>query len=215
MATALSPPPAPAPVERVPPEIRAKLLRLLVLKEQLQHRAVSPTAISISPSASSIAIAIVAGAAHPANSPSFSATTSSCAAAATALAPSATGLAPAPSPPGPLESPEGTPRSAPPGPLESPEGTPRSAQTCTICFSGPRDAVLLECGHGGFCCTCALTALRKRPDCPICRQRVSQVVQLRLEPAAQEPGGEGPGGAPPGRLVAVARATPQAPPYIV
>lgn len=200
MATALSPPPAPAPVERVPPEIRAKLLRLLALKEQLQHRAVSPTAISISPSASSIAIAIVAGAAHPANSPSSSTTTSSCAAAATALAPSATGLAPAPSPP---------------GPLESPEGTPRSAQTCTICFSGPRDAVLLECGHGGFCCTCALTALRKRPDCPICRQRVSQVVQLRLEPAAQEPGGEGPGGAPPGRLVAVARATPQAPPYIV
>lgn len=90
------------------------------------------------------------------------------------------------------------------------DGTPRGEQTCSICYEGPRDAVLLECGHGGICCTCALTALRKRPGCPICRQRVTQVVQLRTlssEMEAQQPVGR--------RLVAVSKATPQAPPFIV
>ena len=50
---------------------------------------------------------------------------------------------------------------------------------CWICFSGPRDAVLLECGHGGICHDCAVRCARKRPPlCPMCRQRITRVVQL-------------------------------------
>ena len=53
---------------------------------------------------------------------------------------------------------------------------------CLICFTEPRDAVLLECGHGGICYVCARRCLRsKRRECPMCRQPVAQVVQIRLD----------------------------------
>ena len=53
---------------------------------------------------------------------------------------------------------------------------------CLICFTEPRDAVLLECGHGGICYGCARRCLRsKRRECPMCRQPVAQVVQIRLD----------------------------------
>ena len=52
-------------------------------------------------------------------------------------------------------------------------------EVCWICVSGPRDAVLLECGHGGICYSCAERCARKRPPlCPMCRQRISCVVRL-------------------------------------
>ena len=51
--------------------------------------------------------------------------------------------------------------------------------TCWICCNGPRDAVLLECGHGGLCFQCASKCSQKRPPlCPMCRQRITRVVQL-------------------------------------
>ncbi|EOD14743.1 hypothetical protein EMIHUDRAFT_197284 [Emiliania huxleyi CCMP1516] len=52
---------------------------------------------------------------------------------------------------------------------------------CWICYEGPRDAVLLECGHGGICVACARRVFKKRGRlCPMCRQPVSQMVQLQL-----------------------------------
>ena len=51
--------------------------------------------------------------------------------------------------------------------------------TCWICCQGKRDAVLLECGHGGICYECAQKCARTRPPlCPMCRGRISQIVQL-------------------------------------
>ena len=51
--------------------------------------------------------------------------------------------------------------------------------TCWICYNGPRDAVLLECGHGGLCFACATKCAQQRPRlCPMCRQRITRVVQL-------------------------------------
>lgn len=48
---------------------------------------------------------------------------------------------------------------------------------CLICFEGPRDAVLLECGHGGICYSCAWKCFKKKKrECPMCRQPVSQVL---------------------------------------
>ena len=75
-----------------------------------------------------------------------------------------------------------------PGPasLAAPLGSDRSAGSqdgdmCFICFSGPRDAVLLECGHGGLCFGCATRCMQMRfQECPICRQPISQIVQLEL-----------------------------------
>ncbi len=58
---------------------------------------------------------------------------------------------------------------------------------CVICFSGPRDAVLLECGHGGLCYACARRCLRKKSkECPMCRQPVTQVVHIQLDPETSQ-----------------------------
>ena len=68
----------------------------------------------------------------------------------------------------------------------TPLGSDRSAGSqdgdlCFICYSGPRDAVLLECGHGGLCFGCATRCMQMRfQECPICRQPISQIVQLEL-----------------------------------
>tara|TARA_B110001452_G_scaffold36138_1_gene27718 strand:+ start:266 stop:523 length:258 start_codon:yes stop_codon:yes gene_type:complete len=54
-----------------------------------------------------------------------------------------------------------------------------SDSLCWICFEGPRDAVLLECGHGGICHSCAQRVFRKKNRlCPMCRQPVTQVVHI-------------------------------------
>ena len=50
---------------------------------------------------------------------------------------------------------------------------------CWICCQGEREAVLLECGHGGICFSCAERCARKRPPlCPMCRQRISSIVRI-------------------------------------
>ena len=61
---------------------------------------------------------------------------------------------------------------------------------CSICFTGPQDAVLLECGHGGICYDCAKRCLRKKGrECPMCRAPVDQVVQINVTPASPSPTG--------------------------
>lgn len=58
---------------------------------------------------------------------------------------------------------------------------------CWICFEGPRDAVLLECGHGGICFACAQRCFKKKGRiCPMCRQPVTQVVHIQLDDDAPE-----------------------------
>jgi hypothetical protein len=53
------------------------------------------------------------------------------------------------------------------------------ASACWICLSGPSEAVLLECGHGGICNACAERCARKRPPlCPMCRAPITHVVRL-------------------------------------
>lgn len=47
---------------------------------------------------------------------------------------------------------------------------------CLICFSRPRDCILLDCGHVCFCHHCH----QALPDglCPLCRQTISRVLPL-------------------------------------
>ena len=50
---------------------------------------------------------------------------------------------------------------------------------CWICCMGPREAVLMECGHGGLCMSCAELCTKKRPPvCPMCRARIVKVLQV-------------------------------------
>ncbi len=52
-------------------------------------------------------------------------------------------------------------------------------ELCWICCQGEREAVLLECGHGGICFSCALRCARKRPPlCPMCRSPIQQIVRI-------------------------------------
>lgn len=53
---------------------------------------------------------------------------------------------------------------------------------CTICFERPATCVFLECGHGGVCKRCGyLLFVRPPNECPHCRQRIEQVVQVSLQ----------------------------------
>lgn len=43
-------------------------------------------------------------------------------------------------------------------------------QLCLICCSSPPDAILQNCGHGGYCYECARQQLSETRKCPTCRQ---------------------------------------------
>jgi hypothetical protein len=52
-------------------------------------------------------------------------------------------------------------------------------ELCTICFERAASCVFLECGHGGVCKRCGyLLFVRPPNECPHCRQRIEQVVQV-------------------------------------
>lgn len=51
--------------------------------------------------------------------------------------------------------------------------------TCWICCTAPANAVLMECGHGGICVSCATQCWKKKPPlCPLCRSRIIMVVKI-------------------------------------
>jgi len=55
---------------------------------------------------------------------------------------------------------------------------------CWICFTGPREAVLLSCGHGGICYPCAERCWKMRPRvCPLCREKVVGIAKVAPNPA--------------------------------
>jgi len=64
------------------------------------------------------------------------------------------------------------------------------SDVCWICESGPREAVFLECGHGGVCYVCAekCWSSQRRHGCPLCRQPVTQIV--RVAPGARTRNGQ-------------------------
>ena len=65
-------------------------------------------------------------------------------------------------------------------PQESVDAEDMEAENvCWICCMGPREAVLMECGHGGLCMKCAELCTKKRPPvCPMCRARIVKVLQV-------------------------------------
>lgn len=59
--------------------------------------------------------------------------------------------------------------------LGAPAG--RGQSTCYICCERRADAVVMECGHGGMCFTCATQLANTPPSlCPVCRKTISEVL---------------------------------------
>ena len=53
-----------------------------------------------------------------------------------------------------------------------------SVKECLICCSQDNNSVLMTCGHGGVCNTCAFLILKKNTPCHICRAFVSSVAKI-------------------------------------
>ncbi|KAJ8599228.1 hypothetical protein CTAYLR_006384 [Chrysophaeum taylorii] len=50
---------------------------------------------------------------------------------------------------------------------------------CYVCCVEKRDAVIMECGHGGVCFSCGKNLAARHPrSCPICRQPISAVLKV-------------------------------------
>ena len=57
-----------------------------------------------------------------------------------------------------------------------------NANGCVICFDGVPDHVLMNCGHGGYCKTCAHKVFVRPPNqCPHCRTPVVGVLCVPLD----------------------------------
>lgn len=54
-------------------------------------------------------------------------------------------------------------------------------EECIICWSNPRNTVLLECGHICICieCTAAIQLDDADHGCPICRKKVSRIIHIK------------------------------------
>jgi hypothetical protein len=53
--------------------------------------------------------------------------------------------------------------------------------TCLVCMERPPDAVLMECGHGSVCSTCAVELWQQSRRCPLCREGFAGVMRLTSE----------------------------------
>jgi len=73
---------------------------------------------------------------------------------------------------------------------EPADGAGADSDVCWICEGGPREAVFLECGHGGVCYPCAekCWSTQRRHGCPMCRQPVTQVVRVAADAKATKDG---------------------------
>lgn len=49
---------------------------------------------------------------------------------------------------------------------------------CTICYSENANTVLLDCGHGSICLTCAIDSMKKNNHCLFCRAKVYQIIEI-------------------------------------
>eukprot|EP01017_Pseudomicrothorax_dubius_P027939 TRINITY_DN3277_c0_g1_i12.p2 TRINITY_DN3277_c0_g1~~TRINITY_DN3277_c0_g1_i12.p2 ORF type:complete len:219 (+),score=40.69 TRINITY_DN3277_c0_g1_i12:1008-1664(+) len=52
---------------------------------------------------------------------------------------------------------------------------------CLVCYDRQPNAVVLNCGHGGICYPCGLEMWKKRNGCHLCRQEISQLVEIDLK----------------------------------
>lgn len=49
---------------------------------------------------------------------------------------------------------------------------------CYVCFENPRNAIIMNCGHGGVCVDCALKYIKRKNQCMECRQKSNQILKI-------------------------------------
>ncbi|CDJ41440.1 hypothetical protein, conserved [Eimeria tenella] len=75
--------------------------------------------------------------------------------------------------------PEAGANAAPTDVTASEERLLRESELCIICCNTMASAVLLFCGHGGLCFSCAQTCFHRSGLCPTCRCPVKGVLELK------------------------------------
>lgn len=58
-----------------------------------------------------------------------------------------------------------------------------TSKACVMCCENSCNAVLMECGHGGLCYDCSLKLWKAQGICHMCRNEISQVLQIEVEPS--------------------------------
>ena len=63
---------------------------------------------------------------------------------------------------------------------------PSPSHLCYVCCVARKNAVIMECGHGGICFECGKSLASRHPrNCPICRAPISAVLRVeRREPGS-------------------------------
>ncbi|OMJ88635.1 hypothetical protein SteCoe_9420 [Stentor coeruleus] len=54
---------------------------------------------------------------------------------------------------------------------------------CVICVEGPCDSVLMDCGHGGICFTCASLMVKQKESCHFCRAPIIRALKIKVKKA--------------------------------
>ena len=51
---------------------------------------------------------------------------------------------------------------------------------CYVCVERPATAMLVDCGHAGLCMDCGKRLLASSKTCPLCRCRITRVMQVDI-----------------------------------
>ncbi|EEF32097.1 mahogunin, putative [Ricinus communis] len=61
-----------------------------------------------------------------------------------------------------------------------------SGKECVICLSEPRDTTVLPCRHMCMCSTCAKVLRFQTDRCPICRQPVERLLEIKVKDGVED-----------------------------
>jgi hypothetical protein len=61
----------------------------------------------------------------------------------------------------------------------TPESKPDDIKPCLICMRKAANGVIMNCGHGGVCHTCAVKILKETGICHLCRKRITEVLKVK------------------------------------
>lgn len=60
------------------------------------------------------------------------------------------------------------------------QGSAEVERLCAVCFTLPRCAALIPCGHVQMCLNCANRVQRATGVCPICRQGIKDILNVYI-----------------------------------
>lgn len=62
-----------------------------------------------------------------------------------------------------------------------PQGEVQPPENCSICVASVSDVILQPCGHGGYCQTCITDWVKNKPECPLCKTNVKQMLVVQFD----------------------------------